>query len=76
MTEHVKARNKLKNIYLVETFNQLLDSCILSDIEKEILKLHYLQDKDFRYIGDTLGYSESTIKRKHHKAIKKLSNLI
>ena len=43
--------------------------------DKTIMILHYLKDKDFRYIADELGYSESTIKYRHKKAIKKLSKL-
>ena len=44
--------------------------------EKELLKLHYLRGKDLGYIADMLGYSESTIKRKHQKALTKIHKLI
>lgn len=43
--------------------------------DKEILRLHYLKGKDFRYIGDTLGYAEVTIKKRHAKALAKLNKL-
>lgn len=76
MTEHIQTRNKLKGITLVDTFEALLDQCTLSDTNKEILRLHYLQEKDFRFIGDQLGFSEATIKQRHRKALKKLSSLI
>lgn len=76
MTEHIKNRNKLKEINRIDTFNALLDLCTLSDTDKEILRLHYLQEKDFQYIGDALGFSESSIKARHKKAIKKLSTLM
>lgn len=76
LTEHIKTRKKLKNITLVTAFEDLLSQCTLSDTDKEILRMHYLQEKEFSFIGDTLGFSEATIKQRHRKALKKLSNLI
>ena len=76
MSEHISVRRRIKSIPSVETFDQLLETSTLSDEDKEILRLHYLKEKDFRYIGDMLGYSESTIKYRHKKALKKLSKLI
>lgn len=71
-----KVRDQLKGIYSVKTFEELLESCILTDEEKDLLNLHYLKGKDFRYIGDMLGYSESTIKRKHKKILSKFVKLL
>ena len=76
MTEHIKTRKKLKNITLVTAFEDLFAQCTLSDTDKEILRMHYLQEKEFSFIGDTLGFSEATVKQRHRKALKKLSNLI
>lgn len=76
MTKHIQTRSKLKDITLVTAFEDLLAECTLSDIDKEILRLHYLQEKDFRYIGDKLGFSEITIKKRHCKALKKIGSLI
>ena len=75
-SDHIKARHKVKEIAEIKTFNQLLDACTLTDTDKELLRLHYLQEKDFRYIGDMLGFSESTIKRKHRKALQKLNKIL
>lgn len=76
MTEHVATRRKLKEIPRIATFQQILDESTLTDLEKEIISLHYLEDKDYRYIGDKLGFSETTIKRKHQKALKKISKIL
>ena len=76
MSEHIETRKKIQRIADVQTFQQLLDQSTLSDIDKSILSLHYLQDKDFRFIGDTLGFSESTIKKRHRKILSKLSRLL
>lgn len=76
MTEHILTRQKLKAIPRVSTFEELLSISTLGEVDKEILRMHYLQEKDFRFIGDSLGFSESTIKAKHKKALKKLNNLL
>ena len=73
MTSHIKTRNTLKEIPLVEA---LLNKSMISDEEKELMRLHYIQKKDFRFIGDTLGYSEASIKAKHRKILKKLNKLL
>ena len=76
MSQHIETRRKLKDVSLVSDFEELLALCTLSDEDKVILRLHYLQDKDFRYIGDMLGYSERTIKARHKRALKKLSDAL
>lgn len=76
MSNHIETRRKLRAICGVQQFNQLLDECILTDDEKEILKLHYLKGKDFRYIGDALGFAENTIKLKHKKILVKLHDFL
>lgn len=75
-TEHVKTRKRIKDIASISTFNDLLEASTLSAEDKEVLKMHYLEDKDFRLIGDTLGLSEQTIKYRHKKALQKLSKLL
>lgn len=74
-TEHIKTRRKIKNIASIKSFNDLLDASTLSEEDKEILTLHYVEEKDFRFIGDKFGYSEATIKYRHKKALKKLTRL-
>ena len=75
MSKHIDTRNKLKSIADISSFNDLLNKSTLSDEEKLLLKLHYIQAKDFRYIGDMLGYAESTIKKKHRRILAKLNKL-
>lgn len=75
MSENIETRKKLRDIASITQFDVLLEQSTLSDLDKEILRLHYLKEKDFRYIGDILGYAEITIKKRHLKALKKLSEL-
>ena len=76
MSKHIETRNKLKGIADISSFTDLLNNSTISDDDKLLLRLHYLQGKDFRYIGDMLGYSESTIKQRHRRILKKLSKLL
>lgn len=75
MSETIETRKRLKDISSMITFNDLLEQSTLSATDKQILRLHYLEEKDFRYIGDILGYAEITIKKRHLKALKKISKL-
>lgn len=75
-SEHIKTRQKIQDIAEITSFNELLDACTLADDDKELLRMHYLQGKDFRYIGDMLGFAESTVKKRHRKALQKLSKIL
>jgi RNA polymerase sigma factor (sigma-70 family) len=75
MSEHIDTRRKIQDISSVKTFEELLENCILTDEDKMLMRLHYLNGKDFRFIGDSLGFSESTIKRRHKKILQKLNKM-
>ena len=75
MSVTTETRNRLKKIPDIVSFDDLLEKSTLSDLDKEILRLHYLKEKDFRYIGDVLGYAEVTIKKRHVKALSKIQSL-
>ena len=75
MSIHLDTRRKLKDIPNVSRFDDLLAQSTLTDEDKTLLRLHYLQGKDFKYIGDMLGYAESTIKKHHARALSKLNKL-
>ena len=75
MSKHIETRKRIQSIADISSFNDLLNKSTLSDEEKLLIELHYIQAKDFRYIGDMLGYAESTIKKKHRKILAKLNKL-
>lgn len=75
-TDYIKVKRKVKEIPDIRSFNDLLEASTLSDEDKEIIRLHYLKDKDFGFIADKLGYTDVTVKAKHRKAIMKLSKLL
>ena len=76
MSAHIDTRRNLRQIELVQDFESLLSLCTLSDADKESLRLHYIQQKDFRYSGDMLGYSEASIKKRHKEALRKISKAL
>lgn len=75
-SEHIETRHRIQGICSIKSFEDLLSASTLSEIEKNLLRLHYLEGKDFRFIGDELGFAESTIKKKHRKILSKLNRLL
>lgn len=67
-----ETRNKLKGITSVKEFESILEQTMLSDEDKQILRMHYKEQKSLSYIADIIGMSETTIKKKHRKALMKL----
>ena len=76
MTDHIKTRHKVKDIDTPTDFESILSSVILSDVDKEILRLHYLGGNSMMKISELLGYSESAIKKRHKKALRKIAKII
>ena len=72
----LETRRKIESICNVKEFDDLMERVMLSDKIKSAMRMHYIDDKDFRYIADVLGYTESTIKRWHSDALDKISSLL
>lgn len=67
-----ETRKKLREITSVKDFENLLEQTMLSEEEKQILRMHYKEEKSLLYIADMLGMSETTIKKKHRKILMKI----
>ena len=76
MTKHIETRAKLKDIVKISTLVELLDNCNLTDEDREIIKLHYINHKELDFIADTLGYSLSAIKKKHKRILTKIDKML
>lgn len=63
-------KDRVRCIKNVRLFEDLLCRLMVSDEDKEILRMIYKERKSFSYIADTLGYSEGTIKRRHRHSLK------
>ena len=76
MTEHIKTKHKLKQINTKVEFNSLLENAILSDKEKQLMQMYYVEKQDFGYIADVLGYSKAGVIRMHQRILKRIEALI
>lgn len=72
--QNLETKHKIQRINSVKDFNTMLDSVVLSSEEKQILQMHYIEQKPLSYIGDILGMSDATIKCKHRKILNRLSS--
>lgn len=73
---HRRAKNKVKSINKRSTFNSILEDSMLSETEKELMKMYYIDQKSLDFIADELGYSKAGILKMHKRALKKIENLI
>ena len=76
MTDHVKIKRKLKQIPTKIEFNSLLDSIILSDKERHLMEMLYVEQKDFDFIADAMGYSKAGVTKMHQRILKRIEALI
>lgn len=71
-----KVRNFLKDIGAVKEFEELLSGTMLSEEERKIIDMIYHEHKTFGFVADTIGISESSLKRKHRKILIKIGKVI
>lgn len=72
MSDHIEMKKRLRRITSVGEFERLLDSRMITDTDKEILRMIYKEGKPLAYIGDILGFSENHIKKRHRYILKRL----
>lgn len=70
-----RTRNKIKRISSVKDFEDLLSQTMLSEEEKQILRMHYHEKKPLSVIADSLGMAEVTVKKKHSRILLKIGNM-
>lgn len=70
--EHKEVRDKLKSISTYKTFYQILEGVILTEEEKKLIEMFYLENKSLDIIADELKLSKTTVSRKHKKILNKL----
>lgn len=75
-SKNIETKHKIKNINRKIDFYNLLDECMLSEKEKQMMKMLYVENKSLGYIADQLGYSSQGISKMHSKILKKLESLL
>ena len=73
--KNARARKQLKQIGTVKDFEELLQALMLSEEEKQLLRLHYKEKKSLQYIADVMCMSEANVKKIHRKILSKVSEL-
>lgn len=76
MTKHIEIKHKIQSINKRSTFESIVNDSMLSDVEKQMLKMYYVDRKSFDYISDELGYSKAGILKMHKRVLNKLSELL
>ena len=76
MTEHIKTRGKLKQIPTKVEFYSLIENAMLSDKEKQLMCMYYVERKDFDFIADELGYSKAGVIKMHQRILKRIEALL
>lgn len=75
MSEHIDVRRKIKDIATIDRFEKLISAAAITDKDRQLMRMWYIEDQDFNFIGDCLGYSESGAKRRHSRILKKIAAL-
>lgn len=77
MTESRKqARARLREVPQISTLLSILDDCAITETDRNIIIMHYVNGYNFDFIADSLGYSVSAIKKKHKRILDKISKII
>lgn len=66
------AKDFVLNINSKSDFNDLLDSMLFSDEEKQIMTMIYVKGQDQTFVADMLGLSLSSVNKKHRKILQKI----
>lgn len=75
-SSHIVTRQKLRDIYDVKTFDDLLERSTLTDNEKYILRSYYLKKRSMQAIAMDLNYSPDRIRHIHQSILKKINKLL
>jgi len=67
-----QTRYCLKNIASISEYEALISKIKLTDIERRVCDLRYLNGMSMMQIGDQLHYSESGVKHIHRKVLRKI----
>ena len=76
MTRHIDTKRKIQQIPSKIEFNSLLENAMLSDKEKKLMRLYYVDKKSFDCIADELGYSTAGVVKMHQRILKHIEALI
>lgn len=74
--EKHEVKERLRDIVTVSEFEELINNLMISEEEKQILRMIYKERKTISYIADTLGMTESNVRKKHSKILLKIGRML
>lgn len=74
--KRLEIRRKLREISVKQDMLDLLDKVLLSEREREVIIMFYIDKKQMMDIADDIGVSEPTILKDHAKALDKIGKVI
>lgn len=75
MTKHIETKHKIQKCKKTE-FNEMLDEAMLSENERSMMHMYYVEKKSLDYIADMLGYSKAGILKMHKRTLEKIESLL
>lgn len=76
MTDHVRNKHILQEIGRASEFEALLTEATITDEDRELMRMYYLKGYNWGLIADTMGYSESCVRKRHKKILKKIIDIM
>lgn len=76
MTDHMRVKAYLQSIGKTSELRAILESYILSDEDRLIMEMLYIERKPMDYVADVLGFSVSCVKKRHHRILSRMSNYL
>lgn len=76
MTDHVRNKHILQEIGRTSEFEALLTEATITDEDRELMRMFYLKGYNWGLIADTMGYSESCVRKRHKKILKKIIDIM
>lgn len=75
-SKHIETKHKLKDIKSVRDFDALLEAVILTEDQKRMLRMIYVEHKTLDYVADNLSISLQTVKSWHRQALSRIADMI
>lgn len=76
MNNRIDTKRKLKSIFIKQDMMDILDKVLLSERERQVAVMFYIEKKQMMDIADELMVSEATVLKDHAKILDKISEVL
>lgn len=70
---------RLRNLLLSQTrtaFKEILNEVMLTDKERQMMEMFYIERNTLDYIADVMGYTKVGIAKMHRRILEKIERMI